>query len=97
VTLEDLQRILTANQEEAVLADCLRTELVWLPADADLSRLEDQLRPNGLRQLPVFAINEGLPAQLPHGLPSGGLGVEQLQGLASRDGLARALARRLNV
>jgi H+/Cl- antiporter ClcA len=97
VTLEDLQRILTANQEEAVLADCLRTELVWLPADADLSRLEDQLRPNGLRQLPVFLVEEGLPAQLPHGLPSGGLGVEQLQGLASRDGLARALARRLNV
>jgi H+/Cl- antiporter ClcA len=97
VTLEDLQRILTANQEEAVLADCLRTELVWLPADADLSRLEDQLRPNGLRQLPVFLVEEGLPAQLPHGLPSEGLAVGQLQGLASRDGLARALARRLNV
>jgi len=97
VTLEDLQRILTANPDSAVLADCLRTELVWLPADADLSRLEDQLRPNGLRQLPVFAIDDRLPAQLPHGLPSGGLGVEQLQGLASRDGLARALARRLNV
>jgi hypothetical protein len=97
VTLEDLQRILTANPDSAVLADCLRTELVWLPADADLSRLEDQLRPNGLRQLPVFEIDDRLPAQLPHGLPSGGLGVEQLQGLASRDGLARALARRLNV
>jgi H+/Cl- antiporter ClcA len=97
VTLEDLQRILTANPDSAVLADCLRTELVWLPADADLSRLEDQLRPNGLRQLPVFAIDDRLPAQLPHGLPSGGLGVDQLQGLASRDGLARALARRLNV
>jgi H+/Cl- antiporter ClcA len=97
VTLEDLQRILTANAESAVLADCLRTELVWLPTDADLSRLEDQLRPNGLRQLPVFAIDDGLPAQLPHGLPSEGLAVAQLQGLASRDGLARALARRLNV
>jgi len=97
VTLEDLQRILTANPDSAVLADCLRTELVWLPADADLSRLEDQLRPNGLRQLPVFAIDDRLPAQLPHGLPSGGLGVDQLQGLASRDGLARALARRLNL
>jgi H+/Cl- antiporter ClcA len=97
VTLEDLQRILTANPDSAVLADCLRTELVWLPADADLSRLEDQLRPNGLRQLPVFEIDDRLPAQLPHGLPRGGLGVEQLQGLASRDGLARALARRLNV
>lgn len=97
VTLEDLQRILTANPDSAELADCLRTELVWLPADADLSRLEDQLRPNGLRQLPVFAIDDRLPAQLPHGLPSGGLGVDQLQGLASRDGLARALARRLNV
>ena len=97
VTLEDLQRILTANPDSAVLADCLRTELVWLPADADLSRLEDQLRPNGLRQLPVFEIDDRLPAQLPHGLPSGGLGVDQLQGLASRDGLARALARRLNL
>jgi len=96
VTLEDLQRILTANGQAPVLADCLRTELVWLPADADLSRLEDQLRPNGLRQLPVFQVEEGLPAQLPHGLPSEGLAVGQLRGLASRDGLARALARRLN-
>ncbi|MCH9714657.1 MAG: hypothetical protein K0U63_08945, partial [Cyanobacteria bacterium] len=56
---------------------------------------EDQLRPSGLRQLPVFdRPGAGAPA-LPHGLPNEGLQITQLQGMASRDGLARALASRL--
>jgi H+/Cl- antiporter ClcA len=95
VTLADLQRVLTAEVDVPFLAECLRTELVWLPAAASLSLLEDQLRPNGLRQLPVFAFSNGATAQLPQGLPAEGLAVDQLQGIASRDGLARALARRL--
>jgi hypothetical protein len=66
-----------------------------LPISADLSRLEDQLRPNGLRQLPLFLVEDGLSAQLPQGLPPEGLAVTQLRGIASRDGMSRALARRL--
>ena len=34
-------------------------------------------------------------AALPHGLPNPGLPVASLRGLASRDGMARALARQL--
>jgi hypothetical protein len=97
VTLEDLQRGLAMGeerQEEVVLQDCLRSELLWVPADCGLDRLEDQLRPNGLRQVPVFEIPQGSAAQLPHGIPADGLPLHTLRGLASRDGLARALARR---
>jgi hypothetical protein len=95
ITLADLQQVLNSKLSVSFLQDCLRSELVWLPSSADLSRLEDQLRPNGLRQLPVFMVEEGLSAQLPQGLPPEGLAVTQLQGIASRDGLARALARRI--
>ena len=95
ITLADLQQVLNSKRSVSFLQDCLRSELVWLPSSADLSRLEDQLRPNGLRQLPVFMVEEGLSAQLPQGLPPEGLAVTQLQGIASRDGLARALARRI--
>ncbi|NDG00232.1 MAG: chloride channel protein, partial [Synechococcaceae bacterium WBB_32_011] len=95
ITLADLQQVLNSKQSVSFLQDCLRSELVWLPSSADLSRLEDQLRPNGLRQLPVFMVEDGLSAQLPQGLPPEGLAVTQLQGIASRDGLARALARRI--
>jgi H+/Cl- antiporter ClcA len=97
VTLADLQQVLNSKRSVSFLQDCLRSELVWLPSSADLSRLEDQLRPNGLRQLPVFMVEDGLSAQLPQGLPPEGLGVTQLQGIASRDGLARALARKLKL
>ena len=68
---------------------------MWLPADADLSRLEDQLRPKGLRQVPVFSVADGVADALPRGLPSGGLATGDLRGLASRDGMTLALARRL--
>ncbi|WP_254217242.1 chloride channel protein [Synechococcus sp. CCY 9618] len=98
VTLADLQRALSSELnrgEPRILRDCLRTELVWLPSGAHLDRLEDQLGPNGLRQVPVFAVPEGTGGHLPHGLPTGGLSVGLLRGLASRDGMARALARRL--
>ena len=96
VTLQDLQRVIAgAEGAAAPLGDCRRGELVWLPSEADLSQLEDQLSPNGLRQVPVFDQPALQVAALPHGLPNGGLAVERLRGLASRDGLARALARRL--
>ncbi|MFZ9229418.1 MAG: chloride channel protein [Prochlorococcaceae cyanobacterium] len=94
VTLADVQRTLSRQQGACVLRDCLRDELIWLPSSAHLAQLEDQLEPNGLRQLPVFEVPaEGLAA-LPHGLPGSGLSVKTLCGLASRDGKARALARR---
>ena len=101
VTLADLQRALSAEQElsesGAVLAPsllaCRRSDLVWLPMSAQLAQLEDQLRPNGLRQLPVFDVPAGAAAALPHGLPNPGLPLTSLRGLASRDGMARALAR----
>jgi hypothetical protein len=93
VSLADLQRGLTAGTPALRLADCRRSELVWLSSEASLSQLEDQLSPNGLRQLPVFRLADpGLP-KLPVGVPSTGLPVAALQGLASRDGMARALAR----
>ena len=95
ITLADLQQVLNSNRSISFLSDCLRSELVWLPISADLSRLEDQLRPNGLRQLPLFLVEDGLSAQLPQGLPPEGLAVTQLRGIASRDGMSRALARRL--
>ncbi len=97
VTLGDLQRGLTAAHGGSLsLADCRRSDLVWLPASANLAQLEDQLRPNGLRQLPVFAMPDPSLPKLPTGLPGGGLALGRLQGLASRDGMARALARRVS-
>lgn len=94
VTLADLQRTLSRQQGTSVLRDCLRDELIWLPSTAQLAQLEDQLEPNGLRQLPVFAVPSEGVAALPHGLPGSGLSAKTLCGLASRDGKARALARR---
>ena len=109
VTLPDLQRSLSRHAERhgaspgekgdssdapiLRLRDCRRSELVWLPLTAHLAQLEDQLQPAGLRQLPVFELP--CAAVLPHGLPATGLPLQALRGIASRDGLARALARRL--
>ena len=94
VTLGDLQRALTAeSQAGLVLAACRRSDLIWLPSSANLAQLEDQLSPNGLRQLPVFDLSAPAPAVLPEGVPPGGLPLAALRGLASRDGMARALAR----
>ena len=103
VTLADLQRALSAerafNEDGSLpvptLLSCRRGDLVWLPMSAQLAQLEDQLRPNGLRQLPVFDVPAAAAAALPHGLPNPGLPVACLRGLASRDGMARALARQL--
>jgi H+/Cl- antiporter ClcA len=108
VTLPDLQRALTAASTNAAgtdptgavpvpltLGDCQRSELVWLTLEASLAQLEDQLRPSGLRQLPVFALEEGSGSALPVGRPRRGLPLESLRGVASRDGLARALATQL--
>ncbi|MFU8886364.1 MAG: chloride channel protein [Cyanobacteriota bacterium] len=106
VTLPDLQRALTAAHDRQggqapgsasplTLGECRRSELVWLPLQGSLAQLEDQLRPSGLRQLPVFDRPGGAGPALPHGLPSEGLQITQLRGMASRDGLARALASRL--
>jgi len=98
VTLPDLQRALSAAPEgnsSLSLAECRRGELVWLPSQARLDRLEDQLLPSGLRQVPVFAVDEGRGGHLPHGIPVEGLPLAALQGMASRDGLALALARQL--
>ena len=95
VTLADLQRSLSRSESKALtsLRDCLRGDLLWLPASAQLAQLEDQLEPNGLRQVPVFNVPAGIAGTLPHGLPSCGLAASTLCGLASRDGKARALAR----
>jgi H+/Cl- antiporter ClcA len=94
VTLSDLQRAINAEPQEGLdLAACRRSDLVWLPSGANLAQLEDQLSPNGLRQLPVFDLAVPAPAVLPLGVPRGGLPLAALRGLASRDGMARALAR----
>ncbi len=95
VTLADLQRGISASGPGLPLSECRRAELVWLATDANLSQLEDQLRPNGLRQLPVFRLEDPALPKLPVGPPAGGLPLAALEGLASRDGLARALARRV--
>jgi H+/Cl- antiporter ClcA len=100
VTLADLRSTLMAADERQgqplKLIDCRRGDLVWLPLDAHLDRLEDQLTPEGLRQVPVFALEEGVGGHLPHGLPADGLPIESFRGLASRDGMARALAARMS-
>ncbi len=108
VNLADLQRGLQRRKERAAgkgaasseeppltLRDCLRSEMLWLPERANLSQLEDQLLPGGLRQVPVFACSGEGEAYLPVGLPAGGLPEASLLGLASRDGMARAVARHL--
>ena len=101
VTLADLQRALSgpmaAASEPATLIDCRRTDLVWLPLSARLDQLEDQLTPDGLRQIPIFEVPEGVAGYLPHGLPIAGLPITSLRGLASRDGMARALAARFRL
>jgi hypothetical protein len=104
VTLPDLQRALSAEPRRneggkalmPSLIACRRSDLVWLPLSAHLAQLEDQLTPNGLRQVPVFDVPAATAAALPHGLPNPGLPVASLQGLATRDGMARALARQLH-
>ena len=97
VTLGDLQRCigrgLQTQGSPPVLRDCLRTDLIWLPASAHLTQLEDQLQTHRLRQVPAFAVPAEIAATLPHGLPQQGLPIEALVGMASRDGMARALAR----
>ncbi|MCX5950948.1 MAG: CBS domain-containing protein [Cyanobacteria bacterium] len=93
VTLTDLQQALNAAHQQGgpvSLGECRRNDLVWLPDSAHLGDLEDQLGSQGIRQVPVFAVSAG---PLPRGLPSNGLGLDALRGLASRDGLALALAR----
>jgi H+/Cl- antiporter ClcA len=104
INLADLQRGLQRERELGAdgvrgssLRDCLRSDLVWLPGTASLSQLEDQLLPGGLRQVPVFAVSSGGEAHLPQGLPAGGLPEESLLGLASRDGMARAVARQIQL
>ena len=96
VTLADLQRALTGFGPDVTLGNCRRSDLLWLPATANLAQLEDQLRPNNLRQLPVFDLRQADLPHLPTGLPSSGLPLRTLQGLASRDGMSRALARRVS-
>ncbi|MFM7269947.1 MAG: chloride channel protein, partial [Cyanobium sp.] len=98
VTLPDLQRALSgaATGNAVSLGECRRGDLVWLPLSARLDRLEDQLSPNGLRQVAVFAVAEGIGGYLPSEAPSGGLPITALCGVASRDGLAVALARQLH-
>ena len=100
VTLADLQTALVSQLERDQplrLIDCRRGDLVWLPLDAQLDRLEDQLTPQGLRQVPVFAVEPGMGGYLPQGLPAAGLPIGSFRGLASRDGMARALAGRLSL
>lgn len=105
INLADLQRGLQREREQSVagdhrvstLADCLRSDLVWLPGGATLSQLEDQLLPGGLRQVPVFAVSAEGAGLLPQGVPGGGLPEATLLGLASRDGMARAVARHLQL
>jgi len=96
VTLADIQQGLNAANQRGKrlsLGECRRNDLVWLADGAHLDDLEDQLGPQGIRQVPVFAVTPGLAGPLPRGLPSSGLGLDALRGLASRDGLAIALAR----
>jgi len=99
VTLTDLQRALATDPlpsggpARVALSECRRAELVWLPLESQLVQLEDQLTPNGLRQLPVFDVPGLQVAALPVGLPNAGLPIDRLRGLASRDGMALALAR----
>jgi H+/Cl- antiporter ClcA len=101
VNLSDLQRGLQRQKQDlapgntSTLQDCLRSEMVWLPGSASLCQLEDQLVPGGLRQVPVFAVSAEGEALLPIGLPAAGLPESRLMGLASRDGMARAVARNL--
>jgi hypothetical protein len=97
VTLADLQGSLSAAGDAAAelrLIDCRRSDLVWLPLSSRLDRLEDQIKARGHRQVPVFDVPDGNLGYLPEGPPPAGLPVARLRGLASRDGLARALARR---
>jgi H+/Cl- antiporter ClcA len=97
VTLADLQGSLAAAgpaADDLRLIDCRRSDLVWLPLSSRLDRLEDQIKARGHRQVPVFDVPDNQLGYLPEGQPAGGLPVERLRGLASRDGLARALARR---
>ncbi len=99
VTLADLQQGLNSaakRNHSLSLGECRRNDLVWLPDCSHLGDLEDQLGPQGIRQVPVFAVTTGLAGPLPRGLPSGGLGLDCLRGLASRDGLAIALASHNN-
>jgi hypothetical protein len=97
VTLGDLQRCIGRGQQAdgsaPVLRDSLRTDLIWLPASSWLTQLEDQLQTHRLRQVPVFAVPAEIAGSLPHGLPQQGLPIEALIGMASRDGMARAVAR----
>ncbi len=93
VTLEDLQRPISAGNPDLPLLQCRRSDLIWLSRDANLAQLEDQLQPNGLRQVPVFQLEDSALPKLPSGIPAAGLPVVALQGVASRDGMARALAR----
>ncbi|MFM8604125.1 MAG: chloride channel protein [Cyanobium sp.] len=98
VTLADLQGALTAaatGDTGLSVRDCLRSDLVWLPMAARLDRLEDQIKARGHRQVPVFSVEETNGDYLPEGAPPSGLPVAALQGMASRDGLSRALARGL--
>jgi len=98
VSLQDLQRGLSAAEgltESPSVGACRRGELVWLPGSACLDRLEDQLLPAGLRQIPVFSVEDGPGGYLPKGIPPGGLPISELLGVASRDGLALAVARQL--
>jgi H+/Cl- antiporter ClcA len=97
VTLADLQGSIAAAGEkgaEVPLLDCRRSDLVWLPLSSRLDRLEDQIKARGHRQVPVFDVPDAKIGYLPEGMPATGLPVDRLRGLASRDGLARALARR---
>jgi hypothetical protein len=97
VTLADLQGSIAAAGEQGcavTVLECRRSDLVWLPLSARLDRFEDQIKARGHRQVPVFDVPDGQLAYLPEGLPSQGLPLSRLRGLASRDGLARALARR---
>ena len=100
VTLADLQRGLAAGAasgQPVTLGECRRGELIWLPLSARLDQLEDQITPDGLRQLPIFDVPASGSAHLPHGIPAGGLPLLAMRGVASRDGMARALARRVQL
>jgi H+/Cl- antiporter ClcA len=97
VTLADLQGSIAAAGDQGwavTLLECRRSDLVWLPLSARLDRLEDQIKARGHRQVPVFDIPDTKLGYLPEGTPRQGLPLARLSGLASRDGLARALAKR---